>query len=375
MKHFLTAGAALLLSTSIATAGGLDRSGQPIGVLFEDGDVVQLSFGIISPSVSGDATGPGLSGSSGNMAPRYNQIGLAYKQELNDQFSLALIYDQPYGADVSYTETVGAYYATGAAADVNADSINAVLKYQASERISVYGGLRYQTVNANVSKPTTTPGVLYNVTTEDSSAVGFLVGAAYEIPDIALRVALTYNSEVDHEITGAESFGGGPATTSTSNLTTPQAINLDFQTGVAEDTLVFGSIRWAEWTAFDFNPAAHNTSFGSSLQSYDDDTVAYSIGLGRRFSDEWSGALTLGYEAGTGELAGNLAPTDGNFSIGLGGTYTMSDVTKITAGVRYIMVGDADTGHPSPLVPAGTVGAEFRDNSALAFGLQLTTSF
>ena len=36
MKQALTVGAALLLTTSMAHAAGLDRSGQGIGVIFED---------------------------------------------------------------------------------------------------------------------------------------------------------------------------------------------------------------------------------------------------------------------------------------------------------------------------------------------------
>jgi long-chain fatty acid transport protein len=372
MKKITAMGAILLMTTSIATAGGLDRSGQPIGIIFEDGDVVQLSFGMITPNVSGTATGPSLTGASGNMANSYVQIGLGYKQQLTDQLSLALIFDQPYGASVSYENASGGYYATGTAAEVTAKSINAVVRYSVNDRISVHGGMRYQTVTANVTKSTATAGVFYNIDTEASSAVGYLLGAAYEIPDIALRVALTYNSTVTHDIVGTETFGGagGPATTS--QVTTPQSVNLDFQTGVAADTLVFGSIRWAEWTAFDFNPAAHNGAYGVSLQDYDNDTIAYSIGLGRKFNDEWSGALTVGYEAETGGFAGNLAPTDGNISVGLGGTYTMSDATKITGGLRYIMLGDADTEHPGA---QGITGSEFRDNTAVAVGLSITTSF
>ena len=45
MKQALTVGAALLLTTSMAQAAGLDRSGQGIGVIFEDGNTVELSFG------------------------------------------------------------------------------------------------------------------------------------------------------------------------------------------------------------------------------------------------------------------------------------------------------------------------------------------
>ena len=378
MKNILTAGAALLMTTSIATAGGLDRSGQPVGIIFEEGNVGQLTLGFVTPSVSGTATGPGLTGESGNMAGSYVQVGLAYKQQLSDQFSLALIYDQPYGASVSYAEATGGYYATGSTADVSSSSINAVGRYQINENFSVHGGLRYQTVTASVSKPTAAG---YNINSESDAAVGYLVGAAYERPDIALRVALTYNSAVDHEIVATETctapLPGCAGTTATTGVTTPQSVNLDFQTGVAADTLVFGSIRWAEWTEFDFAPPVHSSAVPAgigrgSLQDYDNDVFTYTLGVGRRFNDQWSGAVTLGYEKANGGFSGDLAPTDGYFSVGLGGSYNINDATEITAGVRYVMIGDANTEHPA--IP-GSVGSEFTDNNVVAIGLQLTTSF
>ena len=45
MKKIFTIGAILLLTTTAATAGGLDRSGQGIGIIFEEGNAVELSFG------------------------------------------------------------------------------------------------------------------------------------------------------------------------------------------------------------------------------------------------------------------------------------------------------------------------------------------
>ena len=53
MKQALTVGAALLLTTSMAQAAGLDRSGQGIGVIFEDGSSVELSFGSVRPGKYG----------------------------------------------------------------------------------------------------------------------------------------------------------------------------------------------------------------------------------------------------------------------------------------------------------------------------------
>lgn len=373
MKNALTTTAALLATTTMAMAGGLDRSGQPIGIIFEDGNVAQLSFGSVAPSVTGTAV-TALGGfSSGNMAGDYTQFGAGLKYDFNDSVSIAVIYDQPYGADVDYSDAEVGYYTGAATADVDSSSITALARYKIDNNFSVYGGLRQQTVSASVSKP---PAGGYSIESEDSSGTGFVAGVAYERPEIALRVALTYHSKIEHDITATESCpAAGPAaaacTTATTSVETPEAFNLDFQSGIAEDTLLFGSIRHAKWTQFDFAPPGHAALGLGSLQDYDDDTTAYTLGVGRRFSDEWSGAVTVGFEDAKGGFAGNLAPTDGNTSLGLGATYT-GDGFKVTGGVRYVWIGDAETENPQA---PGSTGSEFKDNSAVAAGLSVTYSF
>jgi len=51
--------------------------------------------------------------------------------------------------------------------------------------------------------------------------------------------------------------------------------------------------------------------------SFNEDTTAYRLGLGRRFNDNWSGAVTLTHERGDGLTTTLLAPTDGITAIGL----------------------------------------------------------
>ena len=387
MKKVLSAGAALLLTTSIAQAGGLDRSGQGVGIIFEEGNVVQLSFGYVKPEVSGEtvnAVGMAPVGeTSGNMAAAYSQFAGGVKYGVNSQVDVALIFDQPFGANVDYSDNSALYYAGATTAEVSSTAITALARYKIDENYSIHGGLRYQSIEATIGLPAVRS---YNLEGESSSGTGIVVGAAYEIPDIALRVSLTYSSSITHDMPTTESCVVGlppqPAFCDSSESTTtfksPESLNLDFQTGIAEDTLLFGSIRYAKWTQFDFAPATYNilttnalNPEGSSLQSYDEDTFAYSLGVGRRLSDAFSGAVSIGYEAAQGGFSGNLGPTDGNVSFGLGGTYTTGD-TKVTAGIRYIMLGDADTENPT--APT-TVATEFRDNSAIGFGMQITQSF
>lgn len=377
MKKIFTVGAVLLLTTTAATAGGLDRSGQGIGIIFEEGNAVELSFGQVTPTVTGIASGSGLGGvGSGNMASPYTQMGLGFKYQVKDNLSLSLIIDQPFGASVDYGDADAGYYTTTAGgastAEVSSSAITAVARYNINSNFSVHGGVRYQTVEAAVSKP---PVAGYEIDSEANSANGYLVGVAYERPEIAMRVALTYNSAISHDITATETCSVGitscAGTTAVTTVETPESFNLEFQSGVAANTLVFGSIRYAKWTQFDYAPPVHAALGQGSLQSYDDDTISYALGVGRKFSDQWSGALSIGYEAATAGFAGDLAPTNGSKSIGIGGTYT-ADAFKITGGVRYIMLGDAETEHPGF---AGIAGSEFTDNSAIAIGIKISTSF
>lgn len=353
MKKILTATAAMMLTTTAATAGGLDRSGQGIGAIFEDGGYAELTYGSVTPSVTGVLAGVL---SSGNVAESYNQLGFAIKQDINDQLSFALIFDQPFGASVNYDDTDAGHPLSGSAADLKSTGLTALARYKLNENFSVHGGARQVTTEATIRNI----GGAYSADVEKATAMGYVVGAAYERKDIAMRVALTYSSEL--EFSNNTSVGpGGPE--GATEYTMPQSVNLDFQSGVAADTLVFGSIRWTEWSKTSITPFGYPAG---PLVSYDDDTIAYNIGVGRRFSDQLSGSVSVGYEKATGALASELAPTDGSLSIAIGAAYDLGDGVEVSGGVRYVQLGDATT---------DTTGSEFADNSAIGVGIKIGMSF
>jgi len=89
MRHISTSLAALSLSAGAAFAGGIERSPQSVGLLFEPGKVVQLGFGSVSPSLGG-TVGGGAAG-SGDMAPSYASLSLGAKMDINDRIDIAVI--------------------------------------------------------------------------------------------------------------------------------------------------------------------------------------------------------------------------------------------------------------------------------------------
>lgn len=379
MKTIGWALGALTVSATAAAAGGIERSVTSPAILFEKGDYVELSFGSVSPDVSGTqvtplyAMTPGgpvvavpAGGKSGDMAGDYVQFSLGIKTALTDRLDLAVILDQPIGAKVNYRSTTLPPYAYGAGpgsqAEVESTGLTAMLRYKLDGGFSVYGGIKGEQASGKVSLFNG-----YTMTTSTETDFGFLAGVAYERPDIALRVALTYLSDITHKFDSVEN--GSPS--APFETTVPQQLTLDFQSGIAKDTLLFGSIRWRDWSEFDITPIGYQMATGDSLVSYAKDTVTYTLGVGRRFNENWAGAITLAHEPAAGGFSGNLGPHDGLTSIGLGVTYT-KDQWKISGGVTYAKIGGTKTENPS--IPGADFG-DFKDNHTVGVGFRVGYSF
>ncbi len=373
MRRLITTILAGATATS-AQAGGIERALLPLGVLFEEGSYAELSFSGALPDVSGTASSMFGGFDSGDMAVGYGNVAAAYKSDLTEELSLGVFFNEPYGANIGYPGGTN-YYAQGATAELDTNSLTAILKYRFPSDVSVYGGLRYQTLSAEADLPyyglgTPLGPVGYTADGDQDEAWGYLVGVAYERPDIALRVGLTYSSEIEHELDVQEDspifpffFGSSSINTST-QVTTPQSVTLDFQTGIAEDTLLFGAIRWVDWTEFEINPLGYSQLPYGALVDYEDDRWTYSIGVGRRLNEMWSVAGSIAYEPSTGSITGNLGPTDGFTAVGFGVTYEQANVS-VTTGIRYVWLGDAETPQ----------GSDFEDNTAVGGAITIGYSF
>ncbi len=360
MKRILLTTAAFGLAAGMAQAGGVDRSGQGIGIIFEKGNYAELSFGMINPSVSGTDL---LSAPTGSVAGNHTLPGIALKYDLNEQFSATLIYGQDYGADIFYP--VGSSPLLGGTmAELNSDVLTGILRYRFDDNWSAHAGLRASKASGEV----TLAGLAYagagldgyNVVFDDAWGTGYLVGAAYERPDIALRVALTYFSKVTHDLDTTE-MG---AIQSVTSVDTPQAVNLDFQTGIAANTLLFGAVRWVDWSEFLIQPSLLG---GASLTDLED-TTTYTLGVGRKFNDNWSGSVFASYEPEGDPNVSPLAPTNGYKGIGVGVVYTQDNM-KVTMGARYLDLGDANA------APGGTPVASMTGNHAVALGVKVGFNF
>ena len=352
----------LLLGTTAAYAGGMDRSGQSITALFEEGTYAEISFGSITADVTGTLrAGPALS--TGDVAPDYTTFGLAFKTDVNEKVSLAFIMDEPFGAALNYT---GTYPLAGGGTEVTSTGITVLAQYQIDENFSVYAGPRIISAEGYYNAPTVLGG--YSSTYSKGSDTGYVVGAAYEIPEIALRAAVTYSSATELLLEG---------TAGDANAKIPQSVNIDLQTGVAANTLAFASVRWADWSEAEVTDSALlaiSPTLGVLTDFGNRDTYSYTLGVGRKFSENLSGLVSIGYEETSGQEGGQLSATDGYTSLSIGAAYTFENGMELSGGVRKVWLGDAIT-EPVTTTTPPFPGSSFTDNSATAIGLKLAYNY
>ena len=372
MIRYFLATAAVLSGSGAAFAGTISRSEQPVIVLFEKGgEKGYYAEGSISwgkPDVSGiDSDG----NSTGQVGKENWLLGAGIKRDFGDKWSAALIYDQPFGADLDYQNSSLLYGGTGGTnADVDALALTALARYKINQNFSVHGGLRVARFGANASLDGTAFGPLSGYTFDGSEdwGVGGVVGVAYEQPARALRVILTYSSEITFNLDTTENFFGD----STTEVKLPQSVNLDFQTGVAKGTLLFGQIRWVNWDGFEVRPQGLDAVTGRPLAFKDYNVTHYKLGIGKQFNPTWAGALQFNYTPDEDNLGGVLDVVDGNKGLAASATYTAPNGVKVTGAAQYIWFGNStiQTGQPP-----NQNGAEFTDNSGLALMVKVAYNF
>lgn len=456
-------GAAVLLAMLPVTgafAAGLDRSGQPVAPLFQQGNLVELGWTSLFPTVEGKENG-GQQRAIPNMADKYSFPSAAVKYQANDQWSFSFLYDHPFGADASYdgvnnftttpaarmqapTIPLGAQLAAGmkargmtdlqiqealpgaikatlagmnpqvpqakaqAAVDkyktvssgldvtnvsVTTQSFSLIAGFQPNKNWHIYGGPVYQTVKGDVSLRGAAYSVFngYDATFHNSGAWGFLAGAAYQIPDIAFRAALTYRSAIKHDVDTTENFvnyqkyGGAAGVNGKTRIKTPQSVNLDLQSGVAPNTVAFANLRWVDWSSFSIRPGQFGAVSqdlgkfigkpnGFNLVEYGKDQYSATVGVGRKFNEQWAGNMSLGWDSGTGEYVTTLGPTKGNWNLGIGAQYSPTKNFYVGVGAKYFWLGDAKAQVASN-VGSTTYQADFKDNNAVAVGVKVGYRF
>ncbi|MDD2945400.1 MAG: transporter [Acinetobacter sp.] len=360
-----------LLPSASVFAAGLDRSGQSISAFLQPGNYAEAGISVLDPTVKGTDNN---NHSVSDMGDDYYFPSAAIKVQATDKISLGLLYDQPFGADATY-QVDGSDFANGiegTSVEVRTNNLTALIGYQPNENWNFYAGPVWQTVEADISlRGAAYRNLGYTIKVDQEQAYGWLAGFAYQIPEIALKASVTYRSEIKHDANSTESAAIIPAPIkSTVEAITPQSVNVDLQTGIAQNTLAFANLRWVHWDQFTVSPTLlKHPMINQDLISYSDDQYSITTGLSHKFNSKWAGTAAVGYDSGAGNPVTTLGPVEGNWNIGLGAQYSPAESYFIQAGVKYFWLGDATA------QTGGKPKAEFYDNHAMGYGLKIGYRF
>lgn len=246
------------------------------------------------------------------------------------------------------------------------------VKLGEKKNIQIYGGPTIQRLEGDVhlrgNAYKTASG--YDANISRDTAYGWMAGIAYLKPEIALKAALTYRSEIDHDVNMTENLpalGAAGVGTNEITITTPKSVNLDFQTGINPTTLLTAKARWVPWSDFAIKPKIYGSASGLNLVSYDDDAWTAEVGLGKKLSPQLAISGTVGYDSGAGNPITSLGPVEGNWNVGLGAKYNLTPEWAISGGVKYLMFGDAKA-----KLPDGSIVGDFQDNDGWVYGVRLS---
>ena len=479
---------------SVTNAAGLDRSGQDITAFLQDGTYAEAVYTYIDADVSGfdnarvatDDAGYVKGKATGDIAESYDFFRYGVKTDINDTFSVGILYDEPFGASAAYsgdnnftgsptaaidgliaqqldgkvpgqtiTSAAGldAYvkgvqqqlaagreqvrqgeaaiaanpalepvlrpqidegkariaageaqvaplvglngYAAGQLAntegtnvEVRSESITAILgaKFGSNKEFQIYGGPVAQRIESEVKLRGLAygPATGYTSNSNPDQDYGWLAGVSYSKPEIALKAALTYRSEIDHKMDITETYplagllAGNPAAATQTNemeITTPKSVNFDFQTGINPTTLATAKVRWVPWSDFAIVPPLYNQiskratgdDVGLPLVDYDDDQWQVELGLAKRLAPALAVSGTVGWDSGSGDPTTSLGPIDGYYSVGLGAKYNVTPEWAVSAGGKYLWFGDA-----KGKLPTQQIVGDFQDNDGYILGMKLS---
>lgn len=402
-----------MASTSIAYGAALDRSGQSIAAFLQPNNYAEVGFNVVDPKVTGVAVGRFEDYKISDMADSYYFPSAALKFQIAEKFSAGLIFDEAFGADSTYQTQDQKVSATGGlffsekdntAAKVKSNNLSLLLGYQPTTNWNIYGGVAYQTFEASVQ----TRGLIYggeaalgkyNANMEEDDSYGWIAGLAYQIPEIALKMSLTYRSEIEHSLVTREyghsdilltaGYSSADYDTLTNNkVVTPQSVNLDLQTGIAKNTTIFLNGRWVNWEGFTIKPEffgritevlgqanlAPDNPHGFDLLKYKKDQYSATLGVARKFNEKWAGNINLGWDSGTGEYAPTLGPTKGNHSYGVGVQYSPQPNYFLAVGLKYIQIGNAKA-QTAAAYGSEKYVANFQNNDGFAYGMKIGYRF
>lgn len=371
-----------------ASAAALDRSGQPVTDFFQDGTYASVSYNYVIPQISGQDTGLSSNGNSQhipNITNNYSSLRGGLKTDLNEKISVGLLYDQPFSIDLQhhgqsdFVSQSANHLEQGTNATLSSHNLTGLVGLNINEYLGIYAGPAIEEIQGKVQlRGHIYKGMAnYNADLDSDYATGWVVGLNIKKPELGLKAALTYRSEIRHKTEGTEQFSAlsNDIYISPVTFTSPESVNFDFQTGLNKKTLLTANVRWVPWKDFELKPSklAERTApaspdhTGFPLISYEENQWSAQIGLARKMTEKFVLSTSINWDSGLGDPANALGPINGYWGVGLGFQYHFLPEWAISFGGKYLWLGDAEAKRQN-----GDIVGRFTNNDSIVFGLKLS---
>lgn len=333
-------------------------------LIYSQENKISLTASKYSYDMNGEQSDLVGGGKTGEMLGDTEMLQLAMHHQLNDQWSLNLQYYKPYYLKSHYDK--GIY--EGAGASLNTNALASTVKYQFNENWSAFGGLQIARTKADIQlnstmttgDPTAT-GMDLNIDISEETDSGYVAGFSYEIPAIALRTSLTYQSEIQHNATVTESGplvsaisgGASDSSQSTSVIALPSGVTLDFITGINDTTLITLAVQWREWTQHSLN-----TDVAGNVAQFANNGITYRLGFINQTTEQVFTFAQVFYEEAVGGGTNPLAAVDGYRALAAGAAYDFGNTT-LGFAIEYGKSDDVED----------DAGTRFHNNSVLGINL------
>jgi long-chain fatty acid transport protein len=408
------AAAMVLLTAASAHAGGLERGGYNIDLLFDPSDyAAEAAVTYVNPQRElnnvndlpggGDLNGRpsnGVRATEGYWVPR-----IGFKASIGSAIDCMADYSEPWGAHLNQ----GANWAganENIETKIDSENYAATCSYAfdvGSGQLRVIGGGFYQEVSGfqerlvqDLGAPVTSPLGIGRLDLE-GDGWGWRAGLAYEIEEYALRTSLVYNSAVNLDnITGTLDLTQVPAFLDPTNpllgqstsvfgsTKMPASLEWKFQTGVAPGWLVFGGVKWTDWSQLQSLPfcpkvtsaiacTTRGPTEATSLDLFYRDGWTINGGVGHKFNEQWSGAVSVTWDRGVSTGLGTHTDT---WTLGGGVSYAATENVEFRVGGA---IGLLTSGSSAPITrngeTFGRVSYDFDNDLVTAISTSLKVKF
>lgn len=347
-----------------AMAGGLERGGYNIDLLFDQGRfAAESAVTYVNPQrklknvVDIDTDFPEKTYGGGNLnylsdsandTESYWVPRLGIKGGIGDSADCMIDYSQPWGV---HTKPGRDWAGANENIETKVKSDNYALtcsyRFDAGPgQLRLIGGAFYQELSGFKERQVLdelTLGVLGSPLNGvgrldlEGDGWGWRAGVAYEIPEYAFRASLVYNSEVNlSDITGTLDLSqvNGAVLDVNGAQKMPDVVELKVQSGIAPGWLAFGSVKWTDWSQLQKIPfcvvgtpgPCTTANAATSLDLGYRDGWTVSGGVGHKFNEQWSGAVTVTWDRGTSQGFGTQTDT---WTFGAGASYTPNQNVEV----------------------------------------------